>query len=203
MDKTSAANKIIHYRKLKGLTQEALAEMTGLNIRSIQRVEAGDVSPRLFTLKAIAEALEVNLEELLPEPTQHELNQLAVFHLTPVAFFLFPVFGNVLVPFIFWMMKREEISSFNAQGKDLINGQLTYSLIAGILFLVNTSFALAAMFYPGHPFILSYFMHMPTYLLSGLLLALILFAVLPVVNAIRVYNRKLPLKYPFVIRFFR
>lgn len=89
MDKTSAATKIIHHRKLKGMTQETLADLTGLNIRSIQRIEAGDTSPRLFTLKAIADALEINLEELLPEPTQHDLNQLAAFHLTPAAFSFF------------------------------------------------------------------------------------------------------------------
>ena len=41
MDKTAIAKKIIHYRKLKGMTQEALSELTGLNVRTIQRIESG------------------------------------------------------------------------------------------------------------------------------------------------------------------
>ena len=203
MEKTTAAAKIIHYRKLKGMTQETLAELTGVNIRSIQRIEAGDVNPRLFTLKAIADILEVNLEELLPEPTQHELNQLAAFHLTPAAFFLFPVFGNVLVLFVFWMLKREENTGINTQGRDLINAQLTYSLIAGVVYLINTSFALAAMFFPGSPLVLKYFMHIPVYMLIGITFAVILFAILPVLNAVRVYHGKFPFKYPLQIKFFK
>src|SRR5687768_6168018 len=94
MDKSSIAKKIIHYRKLKGVTQEMLSEVTGLNVRTIQRIEAGEVDPRLYTLKSIAEALGVNLEELLPEPTQQELNQIAILHITPIAFFFFPIIGN-------------------------------------------------------------------------------------------------------------
>ena len=131
MDKTAIAKKIIHYRKLKGITQEALSELTGLNVRTIQRIESGEVDPRLYTLKSIADALSVSLEELLPEPTQHELNQIAVLHITPAGFFLFPVVGNVLLPFIFWMLKREEINGINRHGKDILNGQLTYSIVIG------------------------------------------------------------------------
>ncbi len=72
MDKTTIAKKIIHYRKLKGMTQEALSELTGLNVRTIQRIEAGEVDPRMYTLKSIADGLGVNLEELLPEPSQRD-----------------------------------------------------------------------------------------------------------------------------------
>src|SRR5690349_1009286 len=133
MDKTAIAKKIIHFRKLRGITQEMLSEVTGLNVRTIQRIESGDVDPRLYTLKSIADAPNVNREELLPEPTQHELNQIAVLHITPIAFFFFPVIGNVMVPFIFWMLKREDVNGINKHGKDILNGQLTYSIIAGLL----------------------------------------------------------------------
>lgn len=101
------------------------------------------------------------------------------------------------------MLKREENTNINTQGKDLINGQLTYSLIAGVIFLINTSIALGGMFFPGNTLVLKYFMHLPLYLLIGISLAFILFAFLPVLNAIRVYHRKLPVKYPFRIKFFK
>ena len=203
MDKTAIAKKIIHYRKLKGITQEALSELTGLNVRTIQRIESGEVDPRLYTLKSIADALSVSLEELLPEPTQHELNQIAVLHITPAGFFLFPVVGNVLIPFIFWMLKREEINGINRHGKDILNGQLTYSIVLGITIVAVTVMAFSQFFFPGNQFSLRFFMHLPIYMVVGMILSTIAFGILPAINAFRVYNGKQPWRYPFKIIFFK
>jgi uncharacterized Tic20 family protein len=203
MDKTAIAKKIIHYRKLKGITQEALSELTGLNVRTIQRIESGEVDPRLYTLKSIADALSVSLEELLPEPTQHELNQIAVLHITPAGFFLFPVLGNVLLPFIFWMLKREEINGINRHGKDILNGQLTYSIVIGIIIGAITVMAFIQIFFPGNQFSLMFFMHLPIYMVVGMILSVIVFGILPAINAIRVANGKKPWRYPFKIIFFK
>ena len=59
--------KIQKLRKLKGLTQEELAFETNLSVRTIQRIEKGEVDPRTYTLNVLAEALEVELGDLLPE----------------------------------------------------------------------------------------------------------------------------------------
>ncbi|WP_276372460.1 helix-turn-helix domain-containing protein [Chryseolinea sp. H1M3-3] len=203
MDKISIAKKIVHYRKQKGMTQEVLAEMTGLNVRTVQRIEAGEVDPRLYTLKSIADALQVNLEELLPEPTQHELNQLAVLHITPIGFFLFPVIGNVLLPFIFWMMKREEINGINKHGKDILNGQLTYSILMSFLFGIQIVLALTAIFLPGDPMLIKLLMNFPVLIVVGMVLAVLVFGIFPAINAIKVYNGKEPWKYPLKINFFK
>ena len=188
MDKTTIAKKIIHYRKLKGMTQEGLSELTGLNVRTIQRIEAGEVDPRLYTLKSIADGLGVNLEELLPEPSQHELNQLAILHITPAGFFLFPVIGNVLLPFIFWMLKREEVNGMNKHGKDILNSQLTYSIVMSIFIGVRTVIGFIPLFFPESQLPLKFFMNMPYYMISGMVLAGILFGVFPAINALRVYK---------------
>ena len=203
MDKTAIAKKIIHYRKLKGITQEALSELTGLNVRTIQRIESGEVDPRLYTLKSIADALSVSLEELLPEPTQHELNQIAVLHITPAGFFLFPVVGNVLLPFIFWMLKREEINGINRHGKDILNSQLTYSIVISIIIGVIIIMAFSQIFFPGNQFSLMFFMHLPIYMVVGMILSAIAFGILPAINAFRVSNGKKPLSFPFKIIFFK
>jgi uncharacterized Tic20 family protein len=203
MDKLSIAKKIAHYRKLKGITQEVLAEATGLNVRTIQRIEAGEVDPRLYTLKSIADALEVNLEELLPEPTQHELNQIAILHITPFGFFFFPVVGNVLLPFIFWMLKREEINGVNKHGKDILNAQLTYSIIVSIIFGIPIILIFSMMFFPGNLFLIKFSMIFPFYILVGMILSAIVFGIFPAVNATKVYNRKQPWKYPLKINFFK
>lgn len=203
MDKTSIAKKIIHFRKLKGITQETLAEITGLNVRTIQRIESGEVDPRLYTLKSIADALGINLEELLPEPTQHELNQLAILHITPAGFFLFPVIGNVLLPFIFWMLKREEVNGINKHGKDIINGQLTYSIVFSLLFAVQLVLMLLPALFPGRHLPYGIFPYIPFYFIGGVLMCLVVFGIFPALNAMRVYNGKNPWKYPLKINFFK
>lgn len=53
-------------RKAAGLTQEALAEKTGMAPRTIQKIEAGDITILITTLRRIREALGCDFEELLP-----------------------------------------------------------------------------------------------------------------------------------------
>jgi uncharacterized Tic20 family protein len=64
----------------------------------------------------------------------------------------FRISGNwhVLLPFIFWMMKREEVNGINKHGKDILNGQLTYSILISLLVLMQTAFIIATMFFPGN-----------------------------------------------------
>ena len=44
-------------RKAKGLTQDELAEKCKINVRTIQRIESGDVNPRAYTIKIISSIL--------------------------------------------------------------------------------------------------------------------------------------------------
>jgi transcriptional regulator with XRE-family HTH domain len=46
-------------RIAKGYTQKELAELTNISIRSIQRIENASLLPRSYTLKTIAEALDL------------------------------------------------------------------------------------------------------------------------------------------------
>lgn len=57
--------KIALARKKKGLTQEQLAEMTNITVRTIQRIENGKNIPRTFTIKTIATALGCTFDELV------------------------------------------------------------------------------------------------------------------------------------------
>lgn len=54
--------KIADYRKVKGLTQEELVEKCNLSVRTLQRIEAGEVTPRTYTIKLIFEALEISID---------------------------------------------------------------------------------------------------------------------------------------------
>jgi transcriptional regulator with XRE-family HTH domain len=61
----SLHQKITEARKYKGLTQEELADRAGVTVRTIQRIESGDTVPRNFTVKAIAQSLDLPFEELI------------------------------------------------------------------------------------------------------------------------------------------
>jgi len=54
----SFAKEVIKNRKAKSLTQEMLAEQSNLSIRTIQRIESGEVNPRLSTIKLICSVLD-------------------------------------------------------------------------------------------------------------------------------------------------
>ncbi|WP_053002643.1 helix-turn-helix domain-containing protein [Kordia jejudonensis] len=62
MEQPTLGKKIASLRKEKGLTQEELIEKCNVSIRTIQRIEAGEVTPRSYTVKAIFEALEYDFE---------------------------------------------------------------------------------------------------------------------------------------------
>lgn len=62
MKQPQLGKKISELRKAKGLTQEELVEKCNLNVRTIQRIEAGEVTPRSYTVKALFEALDFKWE---------------------------------------------------------------------------------------------------------------------------------------------
>ena len=63
-ERTALSQQISSARKLKGITQEELADQAGVTVRTIQRLESGESSPRAFTLKAIAASLGLDFARL-------------------------------------------------------------------------------------------------------------------------------------------
>jgi transcriptional regulator with XRE-family HTH domain len=44
-------------RAAKGYTQQELSELTGISLRSVQRIEKGEVIPRQYTIRVLADKL--------------------------------------------------------------------------------------------------------------------------------------------------
>ena len=65
------------FRIKKGWTQQQVSEATGISLRTVQRIEKGEVKPSAYSLQKIGEALEVNLLENwpneAPSPTQYQI----------------------------------------------------------------------------------------------------------------------------------
>ncbi len=114
--------RIIHVmRKERGMRQSELASLTGLKQPNLSRIENGVVVPRKSTLRKIAEALDVEVPDLLSEIKAREVeskwgaamspkNAGALFsgHLTPVP--LFAIHGSASFDVRGWPADKEELT---------------------------------------------------------------------------------------------
>ncbi|MDN5202265.1 helix-turn-helix transcriptional regulator [Fulvivirgaceae bacterium BMA10] len=63
MKQPELGKKIADLRKEKNLTQEELVELCNVSVRTIQRIESGEVTPRSSTLKIILLALDQDIHD--------------------------------------------------------------------------------------------------------------------------------------------
>jgi transcriptional regulator with XRE-family HTH domain len=67
MEQPALGKRILALRIERGLTQEELVEKCNISVRTIQRIENGEVSPRSYTIKSILAALDAELDKA-PHP---------------------------------------------------------------------------------------------------------------------------------------
>ncbi|WP_350284802.1 serine hydrolase [uncultured Croceitalea sp.] len=124
MENQSIAKNLIYHRKLKGFTQQELSARTEVTVRTIQRIEKGDVSPHLQTINLLASALEIEVDDLLqldnPKEEAIQKKWLLLIHGTPLLGFILP-FCNVLFPLFLWIHKREDNSLYDTHGAKVVN----------------------------------------------------------------------------------
>ncbi len=138
METQSIAKNLVYQRKLKGYTQEELSEKTQVTIRTIQRIEKGDVNPHLQTIKLLATALDIEVDNLLIlENPKEEIiltKWLILLHSTPFLGFIIPL-ANILFPLFLWIHKREDNKIYDNHGVKIINFQITISIIYLLSFI--------------------------------------------------------------------
>ena len=64
MKQPELGRKISELRKEKGLTQEELVDKCNISVRTLQRIESGEVTPRSYTVRTILAALEYDLSKI-------------------------------------------------------------------------------------------------------------------------------------------
>lgn len=72
MQQPELGRRLTALRKERNLTQEELVEKSHVSVSTIQRVEAGEVLPRLSTVKILLEALGESYDTFLTKPTNME-----------------------------------------------------------------------------------------------------------------------------------
>ena len=96
---SNIGNKISHFRNLNGFSQEVLADKSGLNIRTIQRIEKGETDPRGDSIQRLCNALEISPEEIIEWQQVEDRGYLTALQLSALSFLLFPLLG-ITVPLI-------------------------------------------------------------------------------------------------------
>lgn len=122
------ASRIKELRIRKGISQEELAEESGLNLRTIQRIENGETEPVGNSVKKIANVLEVTPEELIDWELEENNSFLKALNISALSFLFFPILG-IILPYILWQTKKNRIKGLNQVGRDIVNFQITWNLI--------------------------------------------------------------------------
>lgn len=110
------------------MSQEDLAGESLLSLRTIQRIESGQTSPRGDTLKRLAGALRVPVEELIESELQEDANLVVLMNLTQLTFLAFPLLG-VIIPLIIWMTNRNRVRDVDEVGQSILNFQTSWSIL--------------------------------------------------------------------------
>ncbi|OUS00136.1 hypothetical protein A9Q86_11900 [Flavobacteriales bacterium 33_180_T64] len=139
-ENSNLGQKISDSRKTLGLSQEALAEKANVSLSTIQRIEKGTVKPRSFTVKILAETLELDPTELLAYLIEKKMplssfSALKRMNLCTLLLVFIP-FVNLIIPSIVWKKSKTIYSKDTAAGK-MLSFQLLWSICTIVVVLIS------------------------------------------------------------------
>ena len=121
--------KVRNEREKRGWSQEQLASVSGLGLRTIQRIEATGKSS-LESGRALALVFEISLEEICQEPSRFDYNHVQVSYIFFIWFIL-------LVPFLLLFFEGLSVVNFPNKSQLLISSLVL--LVAAIpLFSISS-----------------------------------------------------------------
>ncbi|WP_339709409.1 helix-turn-helix domain-containing protein [uncultured Kriegella sp.] len=197
MNNLNLAQRVKDLRNRKGISQEVLAEESGLSLRTIQRIENNETVPRGDTLKRLAITLDTSPDEIVDWKIQEDQNYLTIMSLSALGFLFFPILG-IIIPLTMWIFKKDKLKNVNELGKSMLNFQISWTLSLFLYYI----FIIIGMFGGGFRGIL------PNWnfgIFTMFIPLIILYAyniIVTVYNTIRVYNRK-SFKYRPALRILR
>ncbi|HKO76757.1 MAG TPA: helix-turn-helix domain-containing protein [Flavobacterium sp.] len=117
-----------HLREEKNLTQTELAEKSGLSLRTIQRVEAGNI-PKGFTLKTLANVFETEPKKLIPSKEITKLNRAKLINFSSLFGLVIP-FGGVIFPLILTYKTNDKKNK--ELGKNIVSVQILIAVALAV-----------------------------------------------------------------------
>jgi len=148
MENQTVNQLIKQARKLRGLTQQDLANQAGLSLRTVQRIEKGTEEISGFSLRQISQILEIPLEQLImPNVNQisidnNQSGSIKALYLASLTFLVNPLLG-LLVPAIMGYTKQNKDAQYSKHLKKIIIIHATGLLLLGAFI----SYLLAAKFF--------------------------------------------------------
>ena len=126
-------SKVIQYREKLNLTQNELAEKSGLSVRTIQRIEAG-TKPKGHSLNVLSKALNISIEKLTEEKNETSLNYklIKLINLSSLPFVVIPI-ANIIVPLLIIYAKKES----NFLTKQIVSVQILWTILSAVFFLLS------------------------------------------------------------------
>ncbi|MGB5190238.1 helix-turn-helix domain-containing protein [Robiginitalea sp.] len=121
-------------REQKHLTQEELSEASGISIRTIQRIEAGQL-PKGHTAKALARALDIALDSLQNTDLTTENRDYSLIKIINLssAFVTFIPLLNIILPLAIMHFRKQ----YNSLTKQIISLQILWTIVSALIFLLT------------------------------------------------------------------
>lgn len=167
--------KIVAARRAIGLTQEELAERAQVTVRTIQRIENGQSIPRMYTLRTIAEVLNIPYSEIDTTQQKVESTQSKIeprqgiiytdddeyYESTPSSFLstlCLSCFSYLVVPYVhflvpYYLMRNENQFSqpVLSYGRHIIRIQIWWVVIFNLSLLMTVALNFFLMRYGYFP----------------------------------------------------
>ena len=178
--------KIKEFRKAKGWSQEELAESAKVNLRTIQRIESNESEPRGKTLNLICDALNITAQDVLNYGKQTNKNYLIYFQLSVLSFLVIPI-GNLILPLILWMIKKDKIVGLKDIGVNLLNYQIIWTALTYTSLMLYGFFRISY----NENFKFLFYLFLGLYVLN---------IIIPVYCTIQTANGKTKNLYPNIVR---
>ncbi len=128
--------QIANYRKNLKYSQEELSQFSGISLRTIQRIEKGAVSPRGYTLRALAKSLKIDLNDLKTErvsPDVEIAKKVRILNTLGLLVILFPLLST-LFQVIYWNKNKHLLASHSPSKK-----VVSFQILWGIVVLISMS----------------------------------------------------------------
>ncbi|UCA59374.1 helix-turn-helix transcriptional regulator [Chryseobacterium rhizoplanae] len=127
-------NRVKILREKMNMTQNELAEKSGLSLRTVQRIEAGSIL-KGFTLKALAQTLNTQPEELVINKKEEiNIQRAKRINLSALAGLLIP-YGGIILPAIL-TYKTKDLKN-RELGKSIVCIQIIVSVIFSVLMIIS------------------------------------------------------------------
>lgn len=128
----SFISQLKQLRENQCLTQEQLAQKSGVNVRTIQRIEQGEVKPRVSTKNLLIEALGYNTEKVNWSKWMYTLSILSL--IAPVIY--------LIGPFLIYQTKRSKDISVRSQGPFFLSVQILVAVLINVVAIAFVFFKL-------------------------------------------------------------